>query len=53
MRSVRFLAAALCLWPAVVFADSIDRLIPDRFFVGAVEEFITVGGTGLLGANRR
>ncbi|MGZ8831480.1 MAG: hypothetical protein ACXW2Q_14010 [Thermoanaerobaculia bacterium] len=50
MRSVRFLAAALCLWPAVVFADSIDRLIPDRFFVGAVEEFITVGGTGLLGA---
>jgi hypothetical protein len=50
MRSVRFLAVALCLWPAVVFADSIDRLTPDQFFVGGVEEFITIGGTGLLGA---
>lgn len=33
----------------VVFADTIDRVTPNRLFVGSVEEFITVHGTGLAG----
>lgn len=49
MRSVGVLVAALCLWPALVHADSIDRVAPSRLFVGSIEEFITVHGTGLAG----
>jgi len=50
MRFTRVLAVAVCLWPALAFADSIDQLTPNQFFVGATEEFITVHGTGLAGA---
>jgi hypothetical protein len=50
MRAVRFLAIAVCLWPAFAFADTIDQLSPASFFVGSIEEFITARGTGLAGA---
>ena len=50
MRPVWLLAVAFCLWPALTVADSIDGVTPATFFVGSIEEFITVRGTGLAGA---
>lgn len=50
MRAVLSLAVAVCLWPALVLADSIDHLTPNAFFLGSTEEFITVHGTGIQGA---
>jgi HYR domain-containing protein len=42
--------AVLCL-PTAALADQISSVAPPSFFVFAVEEFITVSGTGLTGTD--
>lgn len=45
-----FLLAVLCLCvPFVAFADTITRVAPATWYVGATEEFLSLGGSGIRG----
>ncbi|MEO8033730.1 MAG: HYR domain-containing protein [Acidobacteriota bacterium] len=43
--------AVLCLLPAISRADSISSVSPTSFNVGAVEEYLSISGTGLVGSD--
>jgi hypothetical protein len=45
------LVAVLCLLSQVSLADSISSVSPGSFYVGAVEEYLTINGTGLVGSD--
>ena len=49
MRPRVVFLAVLCLWPVLAQADGIT-VTPRQLYVGSVEEFVTVRGTGILGA---
>lgn len=42
--------AVLCVLPAISRADSISTVVPNAFDVGAVEEYVSINGSGLAGA---
>ena len=50
MHAKSAVLALLLLFPAVAFADAIERVAPDSFYAGNPEQFLSIFGTGLAGA---